>query len=1016
MELLAVLLIVYLLVMPLVAFNIAKAAGRRADEMEADLRKLREGARERQDLLRRIRQLEIHVKGAPDDIVYSGEAKPVSLPPPKVQPAAPVPAPIARPVPIAPVPAETPAPRAPAFAAAKVTPPPIPAAARPAAPAAEPKPSVSLEQFMGVKLFAWVGGLALFLGLVFFAKLSFERGWISPELRTGIGFAAGLALVVAGLWFNAKKTYAVLGQTLCATGVVVLYGMIYAAHAYYKFPLFANPLTAFALMVLITAAAFLMAVRMSAQVVAVLGMAGGFLTPIVCSTGHDNPLGLFGYIAMLDIGVLAVAKRRRWHYLTGLTAAGTIIMQAGWFTKFFDAEGYAYGAKTWIAVAVFLGFAALFTAALAWLSKGRDKEEEQDKFHAASAIALCGSAMVASFVFLSHGSIADRPWLLYTFLLLINLVVMAAAWVKPSLGPAPAITGLATFLHLTAWTFKELTPDLLPQALVVYLVFGMLHTTFGVLWQRRKNLPLYIDAAWVPVTILLLLAVPVVQLRPVPFMVWPAILLVDLAIIASAAASRSLRPTGAALVLTMATAGFWLFNLPPQDSGSLTAFLPVTGGFAMVFAAAGVFLARRAGENDRDAQSLPVFSAVMPFALLIMAVFRLDAANPAPVFGLALVLSLFLLALGTFTRNTALPLTALLCVLALEGAWHEKNFDPAQPLVPLIWYLGFYALFSLHPYLFRRRFAASALPWISAAVAGPGTFALVYYLVKIAWPNDMMGLLPAAFAIPALLGLFTVLRLHAADNPVRLTQLAWFGGVALGFITLIFPIQFEKQWLTVSWALEGAALCWLFRRVPHPGLPRVGAVLLAVAFARLALNPAVLSYHVRGETAILNWQLYAYTVSAAAMFLGAWWLGKARHLFGGWNVRAFFTALGGILLFLLLNIEIADVFTPPGSRSLVLEFSNNFARDMTYSIAWGLFALALLIIGFAKRSRHTRYAGIGLLAVTLLKLFFHDLAQIDSAYRIGALIAVALIALAASFLYQRFSAALNPAGDAEKTE
>ncbi len=104
----------------------------------------------------------------------------------------------------------------------------------------------------------------------------------------------------------------------------------------------------------------------------------------------------------------------------------------------------------------------------------------------------------------------------------------------------------------------------------------------------------------------------------------------------------------------------------------------------------------------------------------------------------------------------------------------------------------------------------------------------------------------------------------------------------------------------------------------------------------------------------------------------------------------------------MLNIEIADAFTPPGQRSIALEFSGNFARDMTYSISWGLFALALMVIGFALRSKPTRVAGIGLLAATLLKLFLHDLSQLDSVYRIGALIAVALTALAASFLYQRF--------------
>ena len=118
--------------------------------------------------------------------------------------------------------------------------------------AVEPQEPFSLEKFMGVKLFAWVGGLALFLGLVFFVKLSIDRGWISPELRTAIGFVAGIGLLGAGIKFDARPAYKVLGQSLCATGIVVLYGMTYVAHAPYHFPGFVNPLAAFALMALIT--------------------------------------------------------------------------------------------------------------------------------------------------------------------------------------------------------------------------------------------------------------------------------------------------------------------------------------------------------------------------------------------------------------------------------------------------------------------------------------------------------------------------------------------------------------------------------------------------------------------------------------------------------------------------------------------------------------------------------------------------------------------------------------------
>ena len=75
---------------------------------------------------------------------------------------------------------------------------------------------------------------------------------------------------------------------------------------------------------------------------------------------------------------------------------------------------------------------------------------------------------------------------------------------------------------------------------------------------------------------------------------------------------------------------------------------------------------------------------------------------------------------------------------------------------------------------------------------------------------------------------------------------------------------------------------------------------------------------------------------------------------------------------------------------------------MTYSIAWALFALALLVAGIARKLRAARYASLALLGVTLLKLFFHDLAQLNQLYRIGAFVGVAVILLAASFLYQKF--------------
>jgi uncharacterized membrane protein len=294
-------------------------------------------------------------------------------------------------------------------------------------------------------------------------------------------------------------------------------------------------------------------------------------------------------------------------------------------------------------------------------------------------------------------------------------------------------------------------------------------------------------------------------------------------------------------------------------------------------------------------------------------------------------------------------------------------------------------------------------------------FYLIYQLIRTAYPNWVPGLVPAAFAVPPLLGLFVLLKRPPLPSPARNAQLALFGGATLFFITLIFPIEFDRQWITVGWALEGAALCWLFRRVPHPGLPVAGVALLVTAFTRLALNPAVLSYHSRAAFPIFNWYLYTYGVATVCLFAAAQLLAPPRNRVLGHNALPLLYTLGIVLAFLLVNIEIADYFSVPGAPALTFEFTGNFARDMSYSIAWALFALLLLIVGIRKRTAPVRYASLALLGITVVKLFFHDLSQLDQLYRISAFVVVAVIAILASFLYQRFLGATEKTNEIKST-
>ncbi len=995
MEAIAALLIIYLVVVLLILpiWMIIRIRSHR-DEQDAMRQRLDYIDAELQDLRTRLRE------GAATLAPTAPAGTPPSSAPAQIsaQPAVVIPPPVAV---GAPLPPAKPAP-APVVAEPPPLPPLIvPAPAHPVyVPPPPRQPAVNWEQFMGAKLFAWLGGLALFLGVAFFLRYSIEHGWIPNEVRVAMGFVFGAGLIVGGLRIPREK-YAVTAQTLIAAGVVSLYAVTFmCGKDHYDF---LGPVAMLLVMTLITTTAFLLAVRLDAQVVAILGLLGGFLTPVLLSTGVDNPGGLFGYLALLDTGLVAVVLATGWRHLVPLSAAGTVIMMAGWAGRFF------LGEKGPVAMTVCLGFSILYQIARE-LARRRGQSSPAFSW---SAVALTLAGFGFGLFFLQYPALVARAPLYLGYVLLIDGLLLLQTWRDETMPRLHLASGMITFALLAIWTTGNLTDDMLPWSLAACLLFAALHTAFPLLLERHRPAasPVWWSQLFAPLTLLLLL-LPIVRLDPLPFFIWPAILLVDLIAIGLAVLSASLMAVAAVMVLTLLATALCIFKVPVTVAVGPSLLL-IIGGFAVFFFAASIWLVRKLGGRlpaveggvsrvvgDARAQ-IPAFSSLLPFLLLIMVCARLPVPDPSAVFGLGLLLVVLTLGLARLLIIEWLPACALAGMAALEFVWHSRHFSAPDAIVPLAWYAGFYVVFATYPFLFRRNFARLTGPWAVAALSGVAHFWMVHRAVQVAWSDDFPGLVPAVFAIAPLVSLMLLLS-SPADNPKRLNQLAWFGGVALFFITLIFPVQFERQWLTVAWALEGAALLWLFHRVPHPGLRATGMVLLCTVFARLALNPAVLGYHVRGETAVLNWYLYAYGLAIAALFAGARLTAPPRERVLGLNAPPLFSTLGTLLAFLLLNLEVADYFTRPGARSLAFQFSGNFGRDMTYTIAWALFALGLLGAGIWKQQRAARYAALALLSVTLLKLFFHDLARLEALYRIGALFAVAVIAILASFAYQRF--------------
>ena len=116
----------------------------------------------------------------------------------------------------------------------------------------------------------------------------------------------------------------------------------------------------------------------------------------------------------------------------------------------------------------------------------------------------------------------------------------------------------------------------------------------------------------------------------------------------------------------------------------------------------------------------------------------------------------------------------------------------------------------------------------------------------------------------------------------------------------------------------------------------------------------------------------------------------------------FLSSLGTLLLFILLNIEISDYFST--GSTITFNFSSSFAQDMTYSLTWAVFAICLLLVGIRKGSQGARYASLGLLTVTIIKVFLHDLWRLGQLFRVASFVGLAVVLILVSFLYQRFIA------------
>ncbi|MBK6849254.1 MAG: DUF2339 domain-containing protein [Proteobacteria bacterium] len=260
-------------------------------------------------------------------------------------------------------------------------------------------------------------------------------------------------------------------NALDAAGIAILFATCFAGNALWHL---LPQLVAFGLLVLVTAVAVLLAIRHDSLFVAVLGLVGGFATPALLSTGENRPIGLFGYLLLLNVGLAWVAHRKRWPWLLGASVGLTTLYQWGWIAKFVVHDP----AELPLAAGIFLVFPVVVVVAEFLGRRGLERPSTPARSPLFARIATLSAALPLLFAccMASVPAFGARYHLLFGWLLLLDAALaLLAVTIGPGLLHLGA--GLATLLVFAAWLRAAFVPDAWPAILGWVAAFVLFYAT-----------------------------------------------------------------------------------------------------------------------------------------------------------------------------------------------------------------------------------------------------------------------------------------------------------------------------------------------------------------------------------------------------------------------------------------------------------------------------------------------------------------------------------------------------------
>lgn len=846
--------------------------------------------------------------------------------------------------------------------------------AGPSEPLPLPEPA-SLETRLAASWIVWAGGIMVALAAVFFLRHAIDAGWLTEPVRIAIGLLAGAAMVAGGDRLGRRRALREAGaapsglpdvvpDALGGAGFFTLYATVWAAHALFGL---IGGLAAFVGLAAVALAAMALSLRQGWRI-GLIGVLGAFLAPALVASDRPDAAALFGYLAVVSVAGLWIFLGQRAVAVRGALLAGSFLWPALWLSWIGGSAAVTLGYLLAMVLAyALLGRAPREAAAVPGMIPEGTLPDDAAPDGAATPAAPADARPPLS---RRIGDRLSRLDLADAALALSGLLVAAhAPWVSTDPGllwlAAPWVA-LAMAMALPAFGAREAGPVLAAIGVLALLA----------LWPAPDTEP------WLA---LRALSAPAGTALPdAPRVLWAHRLLwsgaaLSAALALSAAGALALGAPRRGLVAAAGVFG--------PVAAFLLCWLPTDG----LLAAFGLVTPPEPVVADAQWAAVALAFSALCAGLALWRLRRPPPLDPAAAVLTAGAVTGLAIAATFLLRDNWLALALAAEVLGIAAAWRMTGYGPLRALAAAV-ALAMAAAVGLtlaEDGLFEG--AARGLVPVLTGWALPGAALWAAAALLLRGPDGAARRLPdwlragalTLFALAGVLGLRVVLSgAPFAEAPGRL-----------------------EQALQTLWAMGAAAVVF---RVAGPAARWLGTGFAVLALAQLGLgnllaaNPVLDIFTVPvGGLPVLNLLGLLYLAPAAVLGLARWPAAAAPR-----PLPRLRLPVAGLLLWVWASLE--AIRTASGGLIPMGEGIDE-AGLWAVSAAWVLLAAAALALGLMRDRPTPRLYGLGLLALTALKVVFVDLAGLSGLWRVASLLGLGLALLAIGDAYRRFGPARRPA-------